>query len=60
MKEHQERREDRERRSGIDRRKVNPSHYTGIEKRSDTECRSGRDRREDAGTWSEMQTYQSK
>ncbi|WP_022666744.1 hypothetical protein [Desulfospira joergensenii] len=48
-----ERRVQEERRSGVDRRRLNTSKYTGIEKRSDPDCRSGDDRRNDKGTWVE-------
>jgi len=55
MELHQERRNNKERRSGIDRRRINPPKYTGIEKRNDPECRSGNDRRKDPESWSELQ-----
>ena len=41
-----ERRRNKERRSGTDRRRLNPPKYTGIERRIDSECRSCRDRRQ--------------
>jgi len=40
-----ERRRNKERRSGIDRRLLNPPKYTGIERRIDPECRTCKDRR---------------
>ena len=40
-----ERRRNKERRSGIDRRLLNPPEYPGIERRIDPECRSCKDRR---------------
>ena len=45
MELHKERRNNKERRSGIDRRRINPPKYTGIERRKDPEGRSGNDRR---------------
>lgn len=48
-----ERRVQEERRSGIDRRRLNTSSYTGIEKRSVPDCRSSYDRRNDRETWVE-------
>ncbi len=44
-----------DRRSGVDRRRINPRRYTGIERRIDPDCRSSRDRREDNGPWLELQ-----
>jgi len=41
-----ERRRNKERRSGIDRRLLNPPKYPGIERRIDPECRSCKDRRQ--------------
>jgi hypothetical protein len=41
-----ERRRNKERRSGIDRRRLNPPEYPGIERRRDPECRSCKDRRQ--------------
>jgi hypothetical protein len=43
-----ERRSRRERRSGIDRRKVQNSNYNGLEKRSNSKRRSGTERRKDS------------
>ena len=54
MNQPPERRRGRERRNGVDRRKANPSTYTGIEKRMDYAGRSGRDRRENTDWWSEL------
>jgi len=47
MELHQERRNNKESRYGIDRRRINPPKYTGLEKRNNPECRSGNDRRKD-------------
>ena len=47
------RRDQEERRSGVDRRRLNTSNYTGIEKRSNPDCRSNDDRRNDRETWVE-------
>ena len=55
MELHQERRNNKERRFGIGRRRINPPKYTGIEKRNDPECRSGNDRRKGPESWSELQ-----
>jgi hypothetical protein len=55
MELHQKRRNKKDRRSGIDRRRIDPPKFTGIEKRIDSECRSGVDRREDIEPWSELQ-----
>ncbi len=44
-----------ERRSGKDRRHINPPRYSGIEKRLLTECRNPVDRREEHETWLEYQ-----
>jgi len=55
MELHQKRRNNKDRRSGIDRRRINPPKYTGIEKRIDPECRSGKDRRTNIEPWSELQ-----
>lgn len=55
MNPNQERRNKSERRSGIDRRTLNPPKFTGIDKRFDTDCRSGEDRRENFESWSEIQ-----
>jgi hypothetical protein len=43
-----ERRSRRERRSGVDRRKVQDSIYNGLEKRSNSNRRSGAERRKDS------------
>ena len=51
-----ERRNHRERRSGVDRRKLNPAIYTGIEKRFDPDCRCGNDRRDNRDPWIEYQS----
>ncbi len=48
-----ERRNQEERRSGVDRRRLNASHYTGIEKRSCPDCRDSNDRRNDRESWVE-------
>ena len=48
-----ERRDQKERRSGVDRRRLNPSKYTGVEKRFDPDCRNSKDRRSDGDTWVE-------
>lgn len=48
-----ERRGQEERRSGNDRRKLNPSNYTGIEKRFNPDCRSSNDRRNEGEAWIE-------
>ena len=53
VREKTERRNREERRSGVDRRKLNTSNYTGIEKRSNPDCRSCNDRRNDGNTWIE-------
>ncbi|WDP91263.1 MAG: hypothetical protein HUN04_16790 [Desulfobacter sp.] len=53
MEKNKERREREERRSGVDRRRLNTSNYTGVEKRSNPECRNGVDRRDDGETWIE-------
>jgi hypothetical protein len=45
-----------ERRSGKDRRRINPARYSGIEKRLLTECRDLFDRREAHETWLEYQS----
>jgi hypothetical protein len=44
-----------DRRSGIDRRRINPPRYYGIEKRMDPESRSGKDRRDLQQEWTEYQ-----
>ncbi len=44
-----------ERRSGIDRRRNNPSRYTGVERRIDSDCRSSLDRRRENAPWTELQ-----
>lgn len=51
----QERRNGRERRSGVDRRKLRPGRYTGVERRVVIECRSGDDRRAMSAPWTELQ-----
>ena|GEM_PF-1928708 len=51
-----ERRDQEERRSGTDRRRLNPLNYTGIEKRCNPDCRSGCDRRKNKGDWIEYQS----
>ncbi len=56
MEESKEKRRATDRRSGVDRRRINPPRYTGIEKRMDPQCRSGIDRRENREFWSELQT----
>jgi len=43
-----ERRSRRERRSGVDRRKVQDSIYNGLEKRNNSNRRSGAERRKDS------------
>jgi len=43
-----ERRSRRERRSGVNRRKVHDSNYNGLEKRSNSNRRSGAERRKDS------------
>jgi hypothetical protein len=43
-----ERRSRRERRSGVDRRKVQDSIYNGLEKRSNSNRRFGAERRKDS------------
>jgi hypothetical protein len=53
MEKKQDRRGQDERRSGVDRRRLNTSRYTGIEKRSDPDCRSSSDRRNDREAWME-------
>ena len=50
-----ERRTREERRSGVDRRKLNPATYTGPEKRLNPDGRSRTDRRDDGETWIEYQ-----
>ncbi|WP_320042781.1 hypothetical protein [uncultured Desulfobacter sp.] len=56
IKKETERRDQIERRSGIDRRRLNPLNYTGIEKRFCPDCRSGSDRRQNTGVWIEYQS----
>ena len=56
MEKKQERRDQDERRSGTDRRRLNPVNYTGIEKRLNPDCRSGSDRRDNKGNWIEYQS----
>lgn len=53
MKKNKDRRGQEDRRSGVDRRKLNPSNYTGIEKRFNPDCRSCNDRRNDGEHWIE-------
>ena len=53
MEKKKERRDQEERRSGVDRRRLNTANYTGIEKRSDPDCRNSSDRRNDRETWVE-------
>lgn len=55
-----DRRTEEERRSGVDRRKLNPSRYTGIEKRFDKDCRTSQDRRDDGKPWLEYQSPEIK
>ena len=55
MEPYKEQRNKKERRSGIDRRRLNSPKYTGIEKRITPDFRSGRDRREETELWTEMQ-----
>jgi hypothetical protein len=55
-KEKNERRSTEERRSGRDRRKLNPSKYTGIEKRFGPDCRGCQDRRDEGDDWVEYQS----
>ena len=50
-----EKRRGSERRSGVDRRRTNPSRYTGVERRIDSDCRSSLDRRRESAPWSELQ-----
>ena len=45
-----------DRRSGTDRRRINPPKYTGIDRRIDPDCRDCCDRREDNEDWSELQS----
>ncbi len=47
------RRDQEERRSGVDRRRLNTLNYTGIEKQSNPDSRSNDDRRNDRETWVE-------
>lgn len=56
MEKEKERRDQEERRSGIDRRHLNRFNYTGIEKRFCPDCRSGSDRRQNKGDWIEYQS----
>ncbi|HCY88541.1 MAG TPA: hypothetical protein DHV36_25625 [Desulfobacteraceae bacterium] len=56
----EERRSREERRSGMDRRKLNPQRYTGIEKRFTPDCRGSQDRREEGSTWTEHQSPEIK
>ncbi|MDJ0802801.1 MAG: hypothetical protein QNI89_04015 [Desulfobacterales bacterium] len=55
MKAPQDKRCGVERRSGIDRRCINPGRYTGVDRRIDSDCRSSRDRRSDNAPWTELQ-----
>ncbi|NDY74221.1 hypothetical protein DO021_20295 [Desulfobacter hydrogenophilus] len=56
VKKEKERRGQEERRSGIDRRRLNPLNYTGIEKRFNPDCRESNDRRKNKGNWIEYQS----
>jgi hypothetical protein len=56
MEKNKERRGQEERRSGTDRRRLNPVNYTGIEKRRNPDCRSGNDRRNNRENWIEYQS----
>jgi len=53
IKKTKDRRGQEERRSGVDRRRLNTSNYAGIEKRYNPDCRSCNDRRNDGEIWVE-------